>query len=109
VILLFVGWLAWLNARRRDRQAFYLSEMIKKIAAPSPNAATEFLREYERNNNRRNQQAMTIGGLVGSLAALGLMIFLYSLGSAHVYLAGLVPLLPSIGILIYARFFGPSD
>jgi hypothetical protein len=54
---------------------------------------------------------MTIGGLVGSLAAVGLMVALHGITSqiAPVYLVGLIPLLPSAGILIYARFLAPRD
>jgi hypothetical protein len=111
VILTFVAVLAWVGARRKEREAFYLSEIVKNIAASSGGSAAELLREHERTKNQRRREGMTIGGLVGSLAAVGLMIFLHGIVSelAPIYLVGLVPLLPSVGLLVYARFFAPRD
>jgi fructose-specific phosphotransferase system IIC component len=109
VIFLFVVALVWLGARRKERQDFYLSEMVKKISASSGESAAEFLREYERTRSRRRREAMIIGGLVGSFAAGGLMIFLHGLVSLPVYRVGLIPLLPCLGLLIYALAFAPRD
>ena len=105
VLFLFVVALVWLGARRKDREDFYLSEMIKKIAASSGSTAEDFLREYERNKNRRRREAMTIAGIVGALAAMGLMVFLHGLIPLPIYRVGLIPLLPSVGLVIYARLF----
>ena len=105
VLFLFVVALVWLGARRKDREDFYLSEMIKKIAASSGGTAQDFLREYENNKSRRRREAMTIAGIVGALAAIGLMVFLRGLIPLPVYRVGLIPLLPSVGLVIYARFF----
>jgi hypothetical protein len=109
VIFLFVVALVWLGARRKERQDFYLSEMVKKISASSGESAAEFLREYERTKSRRRREAMIIGGLMGSFAAVGLMIFLRGLVSLPVYRVGLIPLLPCLGLLIYALFFASRD
>ncbi len=111
VIFTFVIALLWLGARRNDRQAFYLSEMVKKIGESSGSSAADFLREYERSRSRRRREGMTIAGMVGSLGAVGLMIFLHGITSqlAPIYLVGLVPLLPSVGMLLYARFLVPRD
>ncbi len=109
VIFLFVVALVWLNTRRKERQAFYLNEMVKRIAASSGESAAQFLREYERTRSRRSREAMMIGGLVGSLVAVGLMIFLYGLVPLPVYRVGLIPLLPCLGLMTYARFFAPRD
>ena len=109
VLCLFVVALAWLGSRRKERQDFYLSEMVKKIAASSGTSAEEFLREFERNRQRRSREAMTIGGLVGACAAVGLMIFLHGLGPLPIYRVGLIPLLPCVGLVIYARFLAPRD
>lgn len=108
VILLFVVALVWLGVRRRERQDFYVSEMVTKIAASS-GSAEDFLREYERTKSRRRREAMTIGGTVGALAAVGLMIFLHGLGSLPIYRVGLIPLLPCVALVIYARFFASRD
>ncbi len=108
VILLFVVALVWLGARRKERQDFYLSEMVKRIAASS-GSAEDFLHEYERTKSRRRREAMMIGGIVGALAAVGLMIFLHGVATLPVYRVGLIPLLPCVALVIYARFFASRD
>lgn len=109
VIFRFIVALVWLNARRKERQDYYLSEMVKQIAASSGDSAAEFLREHERTKKQRRREALTLAGLVGSLAGAGLMIFLHGIGPLPVYRIGLVSLLPCLGLLIYARFLAPRD
>ena len=109
VVLLFVVALVWLGARRREREDFYLSEMVKKLAASSGTSAEDFLRQYERTKSQHRREAMTIGGIIGALAAVGLMIFLHGLGPLPIYRVGLIPLLPCLGLVIYARFFAARD
>lgn len=109
VVFSFVVAVVWLEARRKERQAFYFSEMVKKIGETSDTAAGNFLRENERNKRSRIREGMTIAGLVGSLAALGLMIFLYAMVPAPVYLVALIPMLSCAGLLIYALFLAPRD
>lgn len=105
VIFTFVVALVWVEARRKERQAFYFSETMKKLAESGGGAAAEFLREYERRKSRRIRDGMTIAGLVGSLAAVGLTVFLYAISEGPpIYLVGLIPLLACVGLLISARF-----
>ena len=109
VIFLFIVTLVWLNARRKERQDLYLSEMVKKIAETSAASAAEFLRDYERAKRQRRREAMMLGGLIGSFAAIGLMIFLHGLGPLPVYRVGLIPLLPCLGLLVYALLLARRD
>jgi len=67
------------------------------------------LRETERIKRSRIREGMTIAGLVGSLAAAGLMIFLHAIVSEPVYLVALIPMLSCLGLLIYALFLSPRD
>ena len=102
--------IVWLEARRKERQAFYYSEMVKKLGETSDTAAGDFLRENERIKRSRIREGMTIAGLVGCLAALGLMIFLYAIvPDLPVYLVALIPMLSCAGLLIYARLMFPRD
>jgi hypothetical protein len=50
---------------------------------------------------------MTVAGLVGALIGVGLMVFLW--GTEIPYRVGLIPLLPSLGVLVYARFFAARE
>jgi hypothetical protein len=48
----FTAVVIWVKERRREREAYYSSETVKKIAAlqgPNVNAAVEFFRDAERN------------------------------------------------------------
>jgi hypothetical protein len=109
VVFSFVVAIVWLEARRKERQAFYFSEMVKKLGETSDTAAGSFLRENERIKRSRIREGMSIAGIVGSLAALGLMIFLHAIVPAPVYLVGLIPMLSCVGLLIYALFLSPRD
>lgn len=105
VFFTFVVALVWLAARRKERQAFYFSETVKKLSDSGGSSAADFLREYERTKSRRIREGMTIAGLVGSLAAVGLMIFLHAISQGPpIYLVALIPLLACVGLLISARF-----
>lgn len=102
--------MVWIEARRKERQAFYFSEMVKKIGESSDTAAAQFLRENARIKRVRMREGMTIAGLVGTLAALGLMIFLHGIVTEQpVYLVALIPLLSCAGLLAYARFMFPLE
>jgi hypothetical protein len=109
VIFSFVVAIVWLEVRRKERKAFYFSETVKKLGEASPGSATDYLRETERIKRSRIREGMTIAGLVGSLAAAGLMIFLHAIVSEPVYLVALIPMLSCLGLLIYALFLSPRD
>lgn len=107
VVVVLVVALVWVSARRKERQAFYLSEIVKKIADSPSASGTELLREYERFQNRRVREALTVCGIVGLLAGVGLIVFLHGIGRVPIYRVGFIPLLVGAGMLIYARLLAP--
>jgi len=55
----FVAVAAWASERRREREAYYKSETLKKIAesqGPGSSSALELLREEERIEARRRRE-----------------------------------------------------
>jgi hypothetical protein len=122
------SWLAvasWADARRREREAFYKSETLKKVAesqGPAAAGTLEYLREQERNAaQRRAEQArnsawrrlegLKLGGLINVAIGIALMIFLYELLRNHnqeIYLCGLIPLFIGAALLFYAYFLAPK-
>jgi hypothetical protein len=95
---------SWASARQKEREAYYKSDMLKKIAeAQGPGAASalDLLREEAKIYSVRTKQGLKIGGLVCFATGLGVLTFLKALVTDEpVYLCGLIVLL--IGVALYA-------
>jgi hypothetical protein len=93
----------WSEARRKEREAYYKNDMLKKLAdTPGPGAtsALELMREEARLGALQKRQGLRIGGLVIAAIGIGVMILLKALvKDAPVYLSGLLVLL--IGVALY--------
>ena len=109
----FIGVMVWSTSRRREREAFYRSEMVKKIAdtqGAGGTAALEFMREQEKNDTRRDREKRKLAGLITAAVGMGLMVFLRNLVSdAPVYLVGLIPLFVGIVLLASSFLFAPKE
>jgi hypothetical protein len=94
---------SWADARRKEREAYYKSDMLKKVSeAQGPGAASalELLREETKIETARRKQGMKIGGLVCFAAGLGTLVLLKALVTEEpVYLSGLIVML--IGIALF--------
>jgi hypothetical protein len=109
----FLAVAAWSDARRKEREAYYKSETLKKIAENSgegAKSALEVLREQEKNFVKRRLEGMKIGGLVTAAVGIGVMVFLRGIvRDEPVYLVGLIPLLIGVALLIYSFLFAPKE
>ncbi len=109
----FLGVASWSEARRKEREAYYTSETLKKIAESSgegAKSALELLREKEKNYIKRRLEGSKLGGLITAAVGLGIMALLR--GIVHdepVYLAGLIPLLIGVAMLTYAFVLAPKE
>jgi hypothetical protein len=107
----FLGVATWSDARRKEREAYYRSETLKKIAESSgegAKSALELLREQEKNFVKRRLEGMKIGGLVTAAIGIGVMVLLRGLvHDEPVYLSGLIPLLIGVALLIYPLLLAP--
>jgi hypothetical protein len=96
----------WTDARRKEREAYYKADMLKKVAeAQGPGAASalELLREENRLMTIHRRQGLKTSGMVVGAVGIGLLIFLRALiPGAPIYLCGLLVL------LIGAALFGSS-
>jgi hypothetical protein len=108
----FLGVATWADARRKERETFYKSETLKKIAESSgegARAAIELIREQEKNAAERRFEGMKLGGLITAVVGIGVMVLLHGLvQSAPVYLAGLIPFLVGVVLMLYGFFLAPK-
>src|SRR5271157_4299222 len=109
----FLSVAVWSDSRRKERQEYYRSETLKKIAESSgegAKAAIELLREQNKSVTRRRLEGMKLGGLITAVVGIGVMALLHGLvHDEPVYLAGLIPLLTGLALLVYAFLLAPKD
>jgi Flp pilus assembly protein TadB len=106
----FIAVTVWASERRKEREAFYHSEVLKKIAETpgSGPAAQDYLRERQRIADRNLRGGLRLGGMIVMSAGIGLMAFFSALSAggppAQV---GLIPLLVGLAIFVYGQFMAP--
>jgi hypothetical protein len=111
----FIAVVSWADARRKEREAYYRSETIKKIAetqGAGGNAALEYLREENRMAMRRVREGLKLGGLITAAAGIGVMVFLGAIldkGNKGVLFLGIIPLLVGVALMAYGYLMAPKD
>jgi len=109
----FLGVATWSDARRKEREAYYRTEALKKIAESSSEgakSAVEYLQEQERSARRRRMEGMKLGGLITAAVGIGLMVMLRGLEHEEpAYLVGLIPLLIGVAMLVYVFALVPKE
>lgn len=109
----FIAVAAWSDNRRREREAFYRSETLKKIAetqGAGGATALEIMREHERIADKRRREGLMLGGLICVAVGVGVAIFLYAVArNEPVFLAGVIPLLVGVALLVHVNFLRPKE
>jgi len=109
----FLGVATWSDARRKEREAYYRTEALKKIAESSSEgakSAVEYLQEQERSARRRRMEGMKLGGLITAAVGIGMMVFLRGVDHDEpAYLMGLIPLLIGVALLVYVFLLAPKE
>jgi len=109
----FLAVASWSDARRKERETYYKSETLKKIAESSgegAKAAIELLREQEKSAVKHRREGMKLGGLITAVVGIGVMALLHGLVREEpVYLAGLIPLLIGLAMLTYTFLLAPKE
>jgi hypothetical protein len=103
---------SWVHARRREREAFYRSEVLKKLAESGQDgsaAALEMFREQQRDAARNRLETQRLSGLLSAAVGLGLMPLLKGLAShPAAWTVGLIPSLVGAVLLIYSYGLAPQ-
>ena len=109
----FLGVMSWSDARRKEREAYYRTEALKKIAESSSEgakSAVEYLREQEKGQKRRRLEGMKLGGLITTAVGIGMMVFLHGVEREEpAYLVGSIPLLIGVALLVYVFTLAPKE
>jgi hypothetical protein len=105
LFVVFIPVTTWIESQRKEREAFYRAETVRRITEASgegAKAAVELLREQDRIERGKKYEGLKIGGLVNVGIGLGLSIFLYMLlPGKGVYLCGLIPGMIGVALLTY--------
>jgi hypothetical protein len=109
----FLGVASWANARRREREAYYRSDVLKKLAEGGPDgasAALEMFREQQRAAVRNRLELQRLGGLILAAVGAGLMPLLKGVARHEsAWLVGLIPALIGAALLIYSYALAPRQ
>jgi multisubunit Na+/H+ antiporter MnhB subunit len=99
----------WLHARRGEREAFYKSEIVRRlleIQTPNATDALEAVHEENRYQSRRRRDRSRLAGLVTGAVGLGLLTFLYAMlrtvTTQPVYLVALIPIFIGGALLLHS-------
>ena len=107
----FIAVAVWSQERRREREAYYRSETIKKLAelqGPGSNTLLEFVREEDKRAKAKLREGLKLGGVVTAAVGIALMIFLRAVDRENAaYLVGLIPSLIGVALLAYAYVLAP--
>lgn len=106
----FVALVTWADIRRKEREAYYRHETMKKISEMPGESGLALLREDERNTARRRRENIKLSGLITSAVGVGLMIFLRAVRTQEAaYLVGLIPVLVGFALLTYSYVLASKD
>ena len=106
----FLAVATWSDNRRREREAYYKTETLKKLSEMPSDVAVALLREEEHLARRRQREGIRLGGLVTAAAGAGFAVFLWGLVPERpVYLLGVIPVLVGLALLVYAYWLAPRE
>jgi hypothetical protein len=107
LFVVFIPLVSWIDNRRKEREAFYKAETMRRLVESSgegTKAALELLREQSRQDQLRKCAGLKIGGVVNIAVGLSLVIFLRALIGWNLALCGLIPGFVGVALLLSSRF-----
>jgi len=116
LFVVFIPLITWIDSRRKEREAFYKADTMRRLAEGSgegAKAAIQLMREEERLKRIKAREGLKIGGLINIAVGVALLIFLHLLlggGPGSPYLCGLIPGFIGLAMLTYVMFLaGPLE
>jgi hypothetical protein len=112
LFVVFIPLVSWIDARRKEREAYYKADTMRRLVESSgegAKVALEILREEDLQKQVRTREGLKIAGVINLAVGVALMIFLRALiGNQPVYLCGLIPGFIGVAMLVYALFLAPQ-
>ena len=109
----FLAVASWSDARRKERESYYMADALKKISDSSGEAAKsalEYLREQERIAVRKRVEGLKLGGLITGAAGIGVMVFLRAVEHTEpAYLVGFIPVMVGAALAVYGFMLAPKQ
>jgi hypothetical protein len=108
LFVVFIPLVTFMENRRKEREAFYKAETMRRLTESSSEGAKtalEMMREQGRVERIKAREGLKIGGLINVGVGAGLLVFLRSfLGHGSPWLVGLIPGFIGVAMLLYVFF-----
>lgn len=110
LFVVFIPLVSWIDSRRKEREAFYKSETLRRLGESSGEGAKlalDMLHDEARREEIKKREGLKIAGLINLGVGVALVIFLRALiggGQDSPYLCGLIPGLIGVAMLVYVFF-----
>jgi len=109
----FVSIAVWTEARRKEREAYYKAESVRRLAE-APADAGKYMIEIMREDERiriaaaraqaiKQREGLKIGGLVNIAVGVGLYLLMRNVGGPT--MVGAIPGLIGVALLAYGLIF----
>ena len=100
----FLSIASWADARRREREAFFRHELLKKVAdSPGGQQVVALMRQEEADRIERRRQAIQLAGWVTLGAGIGVGVLLSQLVRvvAGLWAVGAIPALVGAALVLH--------
>jgi Domain of unknown function (DUF6249) len=108
LFVVFIPMVTFMENRRKEREAFYKAETLRRLTESSSEgakAALAMMQTEARQERLRRREGVKVGGLINIGVGAALMIFLHSLGGHDSpWLCGLIPGFIGVAMLVYVFF-----
>lgn len=111
----FASVFVWAHQRRREREAYYRSETLRRFSETGGAARElllEALQEDERYAVRRRLEACKLAGVITLAVGIAMMMFIKAVDARSVepsYLVGLIPVSVGLSLLLYVYVLAPRE
>jgi hypothetical protein len=111
----FMSVFVWALQRRREREAYYRSETLRRFSETGGNARQvllEALQEDERHAGSRRLEACKLAGVITLAVGIAMMIFIKAVTAQSIepsYLVGLIPVSVGLSLLLYVYVLAPRE
>ena len=104
--------IVWIGERRKEKEAFFRSELLRKIAESQGDASQnvlEMIHQQDREAQIRRHEGIKLAGMITMAVGIGLIPMLAMLEhNKPVWTVGLIPALVGAALFFYVFFLAPK-